>query len=48
MGKQIVVAIALFAVAAFLDHHRSSVDRPSDFSSASFCWRWAQASSWAR
>ena len=31
MGKQIVVAIALFAVAAFLDHHRSSVDRPSDF-----------------
>ncbi|MEN2429976.1 MFS transporter [Comamonas sp. F1-6] len=31
MDKQIVVAIALFAVAAFLDHHRSSVDRPSDF-----------------
>lgn len=31
MGKQIVAAIALFAVAAFLDHHRTSVDRPSDF-----------------
>ena len=31
MGKQIVVSIALFAVAAFLDHHRTSVDRPSDF-----------------
>jgi MFS family permease len=31
MGKQIVAAIALFALAAFLDHHRTSVDRPSDF-----------------
>lgn len=31
MGKQIVMAIALFALAAFLDHHRTSLDRPSDF-----------------
>ena len=31
MGKQILASIALFAVAAFLDHHRTSIDRPSDF-----------------
>ena len=31
MGRQIVMAIALFALAAFLDHHRTSLDRPSDF-----------------
>ena len=31
MGKQIVASIALFALAAFLDHYRTSADRPSDF-----------------
>lgn len=31
MGKQILASIALFAVAAFLDHHRTSLDRPADF-----------------
>ena len=31
MGKQIVASIALFALAAFLDHYRTSADRPADF-----------------
>ncbi|MEG2817641.1 MAG: MFS transporter [Comamonas sp.] len=31
LGKQILGAIALFAVAAFLDLHRTSLDRPADF-----------------
>ena len=31
MGKQIVASIALFALAAFLDHYRTSADRPEDF-----------------
>ncbi len=31
MGKQILAALALFALAAFLDLHRTSLDRPSDF-----------------
>lgn len=31
LGKQILGAIALFAVAAFLDHQRTSLDRPADF-----------------
>ena len=36
MGRQILAAIGLFAVAAFLDHHRSSLDRPSDFFASQF------------
>ena len=36
MGRQILAAIGLFAVAAFLDHHRTSLDRPSDFFASQF------------
>ncbi|MBV8248279.1 MAG: MFS transporter [Comamonas sp.] len=36
IGRQILAAIALFATAAFLDLHRTSLDRPSDFFCSQF------------